>query len=396
MKSNWQTKKLKEVSTKPQYGWTTKADKPGLNKVKLLRTTDITKKIVDWETVPTCTDEPSDISKYLLNEGDILISRAGSVGVSYLVQKEPPYKTVFASYLIRFRPTTNPKYLKYYLDSPEYWNFITEKSSGIALKNVNASKLANLPVPIPEEDTQDKIVQTLDTLFSKIDAGEESLRQVEKMLEVYRQAVLRNAFDKYDQYKIISDIAYVGTGATPKRGNPKYWKGGNIPWVTSSVVNKTKVLDASEYVTKEALSQTNIKIFPIGTILMAMYGEGKTRGKVTELGIDAATNQALAAIILKDEFIHYRDFLKLYLLKNYEDIRAKSSGGVQPNLNLSIVKNTLIPIPDYRKAKETVQALNVVLSNIEVLRNSIIRNKEVGVHVRQSILKKAFSGELTN
>lgn len=241
MKPNWQTKKLKEVSTKPQYGWTTKADKPGLNKVKLLRTTDITKKIVDWETVPTCTDEPSDISKYLLNEGDILISRAGSVGVSYLVQKQPPYKTVFASYLIRFRPTTNPKYLKYYLDSPEYWNFITEKSSGIALKNVNASKLANLPVPIPEEDTQDKIVQTLDTLFSKIDAGEESLRQVEKQLEVYRQAVLRKAFDTDSRKVQISDLGVWYGGGTPNRSIDEYWKKGNINWITPKDMKQTYI-----------------------------------------------------------------------------------------------------------------------------------------------------------
>ncbi len=111
---NWAWSTLGEVSDKPQYGWTTKATHEG-GELKLLRTTDITSGTIDWSTVPYCTEEPEDVEKYLVKSGNILISRAGSVGVSFLLNN--PERAVFASYLIRFRPKegVDPKYFYYYL-----------------------------------------------------------------------------------------------------------------------------------------------------------------------------------------------------------------------------------------------------------------------------------------
>jgi type I restriction enzyme S subunit len=99
--NGWTLSTLGEISTKPQYGWTTKANHES-GKVKLLRTTDITSGQINWATVPYCSKEPDDLDKYLLKPGDIVISRAGSVGVSYLLTEID--NAVFASYLIRFRP----------------------------------------------------------------------------------------------------------------------------------------------------------------------------------------------------------------------------------------------------------------------------------------------------
>jgi type I restriction enzyme S subunit len=92
----WEIARLEEISTAPQYGWTTSADKDN-NEVKLLRTTDISKGIVDWSTVPGCKKKPDNLAKYLLSSGDIVVSRAGSVGLSYVVKECP--ESVFASYL---------------------------------------------------------------------------------------------------------------------------------------------------------------------------------------------------------------------------------------------------------------------------------------------------------
>lgn len=395
MKNNWHIKKLKEISSKSQYGWTTKADSPDTGRVKLLRTTDITSGEVNWSSVPTCTEEPEDIGKYKLRKGDIVISRAGSVGVSYLVKENPPRDTVFASYLIRFRPTINPEYLKYYLESPTYWDFITEKSSGIALKNVNATKLNELDIRYPEnKDVQNELVQKLDSLFSKLDEGEKALQQIQQQLEVYRQAVLKKSLEGNYKKMKIKEIAQVGTGATPKRGNSKYWSNGTIPWVTSTVVNQDIVTKASEYITQIALKETNVKLFPKGTLLMAMYGEGKTRGKVTELAFESSTNQAIAAINIDKKYVGYKDFLKIFLSKNYEEIRMKSAGGVQPNLNLNRIKNMEIPLPELRMAEEIVRELKSSLSKIKKIDERIKQSKNLSINLRQSILKKAFEGEL--
>lgn len=189
----WKWVKIKDVSEKSQYGFTTKAVDEG--NVHLLRTTDITSGEIDWKNVPFCRDDPDDLDKYRLEEGDILISRAGSVGESFLVHNLPYDNVVFASYLIRFKPTINQKFFKYFLESPKYWNTITEEKSGIAVPNVNATKLNAIEFPLLPPDTQHRIVEKIEELFSDLDNGVENLKKAKRQLETYRQAVLKAAFE---------------------------------------------------------------------------------------------------------------------------------------------------------------------------------------------------------
>lgn len=185
----WYWSTLGDVCEKPQYGWTTKA--VGEGNLRLLRTTDITKGQINWGAVPFCSDEPTDKEKYRLYDGDIVVSRAGSVGVSYLLVNPEP--SVFASYLIRFKPLIDRKYVYYFLQSPAYWDSISEKSAGIAVQNVNASKLKDIIIPVSSPEQQKLIVAKIEELFSHIDAGIESLKKAKKLLKQYRQSVLKAA-----------------------------------------------------------------------------------------------------------------------------------------------------------------------------------------------------------
>ncbi|MBF0302278.1 MAG: restriction endonuclease subunit S, partial [Desulfamplus sp.] len=188
---NWVLKTLGDVSSHPQYGYTTKAADTG--DIKLLRTTDITSGMINWDTVPFCLKNPDDIKKFQLEDGDIVVSRAGSIGVSYLVQN--PEKSVFASYLIRFKPFINRRYFKYFLESPFYWVEISDNKSGIAVQNINAQKLKAIPLPIPPLNEQHRIVTKIEELFSKIDKGVESLQKAKELLVLYRQSLLKHAFE---------------------------------------------------------------------------------------------------------------------------------------------------------------------------------------------------------
>ena len=131
----WAT--LGEICLNPQYGWITSAKNDG--NLHLLRTTDITSGNIDRDTVPFCDKEPANKNKYLLRDGDIVISRAGSVGHSYLIKN--PKETVFASCLIRSNPLINEHHVADFLKSPSYWDSISETSLGMAVSNVNATKL---------------------------------------------------------------------------------------------------------------------------------------------------------------------------------------------------------------------------------------------------------------
>ncbi len=185
----WDLRTIGDVCLPPQYGWTTSA--ANIGSLRLLRTTDITSGSINWDTVPYCTAEPSNVEKYLLHDGDIVISRAGSVGFSYLIKN--PLPAVFASYLIRFRPIINEKYVAYFLQSPIYWQAISENSLGIAIPNVNASKLKKIPIPVPPLPEQERIVARIESLFTQLDAGVAGLKRVKAALKRYKASVLKAA-----------------------------------------------------------------------------------------------------------------------------------------------------------------------------------------------------------
>jgi type I restriction enzyme S subunit len=188
----WATTTLGEVCSKPQYGWTSAATKAG--GIRYVRTTDISGGKIDWESVPYCAHTPDDLKKYRLRENDILVSRAGSVGVSYRVA-EAPDDAVFASYLIRFKPldSIEPKYIELFLKSDDYWRSISEFSAGIAVPNVNASKLASLELPLAPLAEQRRIVTKLEELLGKVDSSQQRLAKIPVLLKRFRQSVLAAA-----------------------------------------------------------------------------------------------------------------------------------------------------------------------------------------------------------
>ena len=187
----WQVIRLGDVCEPSQYGYTAKAGPSG--NIRFLRTTDITSGPIDWDSVPFCTVDDETREKYLLHDGDVVISRAGSVGYSCLIRQPQP--SVFASYLIRFRPKINADYFKYFLLTPNYWNAIGEQSLGIAVQNVNATNLSEIDVPIAPAAEQTRIVDKLEELLSGLDAGVAELKAAQKKLGQYRQSLLKAAVE---------------------------------------------------------------------------------------------------------------------------------------------------------------------------------------------------------
>ena len=188
----WTNVLLGDVCTHPQYGWTTSTDH-NPDGLKIVRTSDISSGKIDWSTVPSCVLEPDNIEKYLLKSGDILISRAGSVGTSYKIQDCP--RAVFASYLIRFRAldSIDTDYLEYFLKSRQYWDSIANETIGITIPNVNASKLKNIPIPLPPLAEQQRIVARVEDLLTHVDAARDRLSRVPLIMKRFRQAVLAAA-----------------------------------------------------------------------------------------------------------------------------------------------------------------------------------------------------------
>jgi type I restriction enzyme S subunit len=440
----WEVKPLSDLADAIQYGYTAKA-KTDAAGIRYLRITDIQDDHVEWSTVPSCDVSEAESKKYLLAAGDLVFARTGAtVGKSFLIRGNIP-KSVFASYLIRvrLRKHVDPRYVAHFFQSPSYWNQIAESSAGIGQPNVNGKKLAQIQIPVAPPQQQIEIVAELEKQFSRLDEAVANLQRVKANLKRYKASVLKaavegrlveteatlarregRAYETGEQllqrileerrtkwsgrgkwkapepttteatlpdgwtWASVDQLADVGTGATPKRDKAAYWNDGDVPWVTSSVVNGAYVDQASEFVTKLALAETNLTLYPIGTLLIAMYGEGKTRGKCTELRIPASTNQALAALQVDSSI---RGYLRHFLELNYEEMRKFASGGVQPNLNLGLVRAVCVPLPPLAEQTRIVAEVDRHLSIILEVEAEVDANLQRAQALRQATLTKAYA-----
>ena len=286
---------------------------------------------------------------------------------------------------------------------------LRQNDSSSAQPVISGAKIYPIEIKLPPLTEQKVIADKLDKLLAQVETTKARLERIPEILKTFRQSVLAAAVSgklteewreendasiEHWNSANIGSIAQVATGKTPKRTNAEYWNGGDIPWLTSAVTGAAYTYEAEQFVTKLAVKECTLKLFPIGTLLLAMYGEGKTRGQVTELQIEATCNQACAAIIV-DETKVSKDFLKLRLQENYEETRKAAVGGAQPNLNLNKVREIRVDLPSEYEQTEIVRCVQEVFAfadSIEQKANAAIERVN---NLTQSILAKAFRGELT-
>lgn len=153
----------------------------------------------------------------------------------------------------------------------------------------------------------------------------------------------------------LGEVARISSGGTPDRGTAEYW-GGDVPWVTTGEIQFNTITKTTEKISVKGLQNSSAKLFPPGTLLMAMYGQGKTRGQVAKLGIEAATNQACAAILLNEN--NDPDFYFQYLSSQYDELRELGNAGTQKNLNGGILKGVAVPVPPYKEQRRIANILS--------------------------------------
>ena len=433
----WVWTSLGEVTENPQYGWTTRATTEG--NVHLLRTTDITSGKIDWSSVPYCEEEPEDIQKYLLKEGDIVISRAGSVGYSYLLDN--PQNSIFASYLIRFKPLINNCFLSYFLKSPIYWEAISEKSIGIAMANVNAPKLKQIEIPLPPLAEQQRIVNKIEELFTNLDKGIESLEQVKYKLKVYRQAILKHAMEgkltekwrEENKNRVESEILQLIKSLKEKQkimtdDNSNDLDDTYSPssWVRLRLMELTKTINPGfpcgrhnnegrgvlhvrpMNIDREGrISLVNTKYVETniydslgkGDILFNNTNSSELVGKTTYIESDTnwAYSNHMTRIRINNPLVNNKwisTYLHFLFLSGY-------FGGIcihhvnQSSVSIRVLSEKIpIPIPSISEQNFILQIIDQYFSIVDKEFETINYLLEQSKNLRQSILKKAFEGKL--
>lgn len=394
--NGWEWKKLGKIA-KLQNGFAFKSKLFVSDGLPIVRIKNIKneKVLLDDVVYFNVEDYGKKLDSYQIKKNDILIAMSGAT-----TGKIGLYDTEEISYLnqrvglFRIENSNLRSYLFYFLSTQIEKNL--ELSLGAAQPNLSTEQINNIELPLPPLEEQKRIVAKLDILFAKIDKAIALHQKNIDEADIFMASVLNDVFieleEKYEK-RTIGGFSKVGTGVTPLKNRNDFYENGNINWITSKATNDDYVYESEQLITEIALNECRLKINPIGTIIVALYGQGKTRGQVSELMIESSTNQALATIIVdKNESIN--TYLKYFLKKSYFDIREKASGGTQPNLNLSIIKNIELPLPTIKTQQKVVSYLDEISQKMEKIKQIQKEKMQSLKELKASILDKAFKGEL--
>lgn len=336
-------------------------------------------------------------SSPLVRPGDVLYGRLRP----YLNKVAVAPKAAFASgefVVFRGNEAVDARFLKWRLTAQDFVDYAVSLNTGDRPR-VKWSQMRPFELVLPPLDQQRRIVDLLEDHLSRLDAASRAIADSLVRLNALREsALLALVADAQrtgqSETHPLGELARVSSGMTPLRGNKAFYDGGTIPWVTSGDLHQGLITKPTQFVTQRALDETNLKIVPAGSLLVAMYGEGKTRGTAAELGLDATTNQACAAITLHEPDL--RAWVRLILDANYTHIRRLAAGGVQPNLNLSLIKAIEVPVPPADTQRMLISRITCVDEARERMKQELLSAQRRGTSLRTSLLKAAFSGRLTN
>ena len=189
----------------------------------------------------------------------------------------------------------------------------------------------------------------------------------------------------------LGEVCHTTSGGTPSRREIKYYN-GTIPWVKSGELDRGVITDTEEKISEEAIKNSSAKIFPKGTLLIALYGA--TIGKLAFLGVDAATNQAICGIYQNEKISS--SFLYNYLFYKKRKLVGQGIGGAQPNISQTILKDLDIPLPPNPTQQAIVSKIEELFSELDKgLENLYLAQQQLRTY-RQAVLKWAFEGRLTN
>ena len=413
---HWEVIPLKYLlREKLKYGANELAIDEDETQPRFVRITDIS----DDGTLRPDTFKSIDIQiakEYLLTENDLLFARSGAtVGKTFLYQKSWGV-TAFAGYLIRARFSlhkANSKFIFFCTRSSFYWQWIKAATIQATIQNVSAEKYASFCFPLPPLSEQQKIADFLDRETANINSLIQKRNDLIKKKNKKRSAVISHAVTKGIDPTVRlkpSNVDWLGeipehwmhikikwyskryTGGTPDKTNDSFWENGIIPWLNSGAVNDANVNQPSEYITLEAYLNSSAKWVPAGALLMALAGQGKTKGMVARLNFKATCNQSVAAIIPDSRLS--ADFLYWWLTKNYTNIRNLGGGDNRDGINLEMIGGIDSPLPPLAEQKKIADFLDRETAKIDSLIEKEKQIIEKMKEYRTALISAAVTGKI--
>ncbi|WP_239703316.1 restriction endonuclease subunit S [Morganella morganii] len=292
-------------------------------------------------------------------------------------------------HVVRGKGRLNSRFLYHYLSIVNFVPFL----SGGGRAKLTKGKLVEIPIPIPCPGNPEKslaiqaeIVRILDAFTDLTAELTAELTARKKQYNYYRDQLL-NFDDGEVEWKTLGEVAKkIYSGGTPDTKNPEYWDDGVIPWMSSGEVNLKIITETEKYISNAGFNNSSAKIVPENSIVMALAGQGKTRGKVARTRIELTTNQSLAAITFDEKKIN-SDYIFHFLDTQYENLRQISSGNSgRGGLNLQMISTYKVPIPCPGNPVNSLaiqSAIVSILDKFDTLTNSITEGLPREIELRQ-------------
>ena len=329
-----------------------------------------------------------------LHKWDILIARHGNNGNAVLYDSD---EEANCSNIVIIRPNlklVDPKFMVENINSVSVKKQVCRLKNGSMQVVLNTKAIGNLDVGIPSLPEQQKIAEflsTVDTVIEKqkeiVSAWEERKKGV--MQKLFSQEVRFKADDGSEfpewQEKQLDDVAACFAGATPSTRIPKYWEDGTIRWMNSGEVNNRQIYDTEKRISQLGFDACSTKMVKSNTVVMALTGQGKTRGMVAITRVPLCTNQAICAIETNNDICD--DYLYQYLQTQYHNLRRISSGnGTNSRLNLKLVGGYVVPIPCLTEQQKIADCLSSLDTVIEKQKTTLDAWKEL----KKGLLQQMF------
>ncbi len=357
-------------------------------------------------------DNSTGMDLYFMPNNELLVSKInfhqGAVAINN--KQELVCSTHYQPYKINYELINN-KFLTQVLRSNGFLNFIKYLRADGIKNEATYEFIKNLKIPLPSLIKQNELLENYSNKISLAEKQEQKAKDTEESIETFfnqeigiQKNIINNSENKslltiIDYFNIekwgvdkltinqnitytksytqknIQAIATVSSGGTPSRSNKEYYT-GKIPWIKTGEVINDIILNTKEKITDEAIRNSSAKIYPKDSLIIAMYGQGLTRGRTAKLGIDASTNQACAVLSNIDNDLINTDYLWFYLMNEYHRLRELASGNNQPNLNAEMVKNYKVIIPPFNIQDKIVIEIKKRKVEVKRLKKEAIKNRE--------------------
>ena len=342
------------------------------------------------------------IKNYTITNNDLYISIAGTIGKTGIIPAElnGANLTENACKLV-FKANVDPKFVYYFTKTESFINQAGLNTRIAAMPKLALTRLSTIsflfPKSLPE---QQRIVTILDEAFAAIAQAkanaEQNLKNVKELFESYLQSVFENKGEGWINTSI-GETCNLQTGGTPSTSKKEFYDGGSIKWLVSGDINQKIINDCEGRITELGMNSSNTKYLPVNSVLIALNGQGKTRGTVAMLKTKASCNQSLVSIYPKDDNSLLPELIFSNLEGRYEEIRRMTgdSGNDRRGLNMPLIRSIKFSYPknltDQKDIILKLDNLRTRTKQLEAIYQQKINDLD---ELKKSILQKAFAGEL--